>query len=111
MKKVLIIFLIILENQIFAQVFYKQFPDRVILYNGTINREIIFKNDSLYSSVLTIKSDNSNYISKSDDFSFYINDKEYNGFSGWKIIKTVPIIDTIGGNGVKFTLKPIRGIN
>ena len=108
MKKVFIIFLIILENQIFAQVFYKQFPDRVILDNGTVKREIIFKNDSLYSSALTIKSDNSGYISKSDDFSFYINDKEYNGFSGWKIIKTVPVIDTIAGNGVKFTLKPIE---
>ena len=107
MNKFIVLFFLLTINQAFSQDYLIKDQDQVILDNGVIQREITFSHDSLYSSSLILKKDNTGFIGKSKDFSFLVNGKELNGYSGWELMDTRAIEDTTGGNGVRVSLRQI----
>lgn len=98
------ILLLLITNLIIGQPFYTKYKDSIILNNDRISRTIYFQNDSFYSSILKLDNCNQNYIKKSMDFSFAINDSIYTGFSGWTIDKINSVTSNTGGNGVQVVL-------
>jgi alpha-galactosidase len=104
MKNTIVVFFLLLSGRIIAQNFYTAAGSIVTLNNEALTREIVIKNDSLYCTSLFIQSDPNSFVYKSKEFSFFINGKEYNGFTGWKLIGTKPITDAAGGHGVQIII-------
>lgn len=102
--KAIVVFLGLMASQVFAQDYSTTKNDLIVLDNGVVVRKVVYRNDSLYSSSLALKSDNESYIYQSKDFSFFIDDKQYSGYSGWTVLDTHIIQDSTGGNGVKIVL-------
>jgi len=100
MKKELFILVFFLVNQSYGQNYFKASDSRIFLDNGLISKEIVLNQDSVFSSGLFLKSETENYIEKSKEFSFSVNDIGFNGYSGWEIIHTKKIEEVSGGKGV-----------
>lgn len=49
--------------------------------------------------------ENDNFINKSCEFSFTINDQEFNGYSGWNLVRKEPIHDETEGHGLRLVLE------
>ncbi|MDZ7725920.1 MAG: hypothetical protein U5R06_24635 [candidate division KSB1 bacterium] len=68
--------------------------------NARITRTLTLQNDSLFSTSLLLHADCSQFITKSRNFSFRVNDKLYSGFSGWRLLGKTVIRDSSGGSGL-----------
>jgi len=108
MKQSITFILIFLTKIAISQPFFRQSNNSIILDNEHIFRQINISNDSLITEKLLLKSGDSNYISQSKGFSFTVNEKEFNGFTGWEFTRSEAISDNTGGNGVQLTLTSIK---
>ena len=104
MKNLLLIFSISLSTLFAsAQSFYSVTGNKIELDNGIITRSIFIQNDSIFS--LSMKLGDLQFIRKSKDFTFWLDEKELNGYSGWQWIATNPISDNNKGKGVEIVLR------
>ena len=98
-------------NNLHSQSFYKISGENLVLNNDYIERELKITGDSIYSYRMILNSGRDNYISKSREFSFSINDTHIDGYNRWELLSTQPIYDDHSGQGVKIILKSkIQGI-
>ena len=104
MKKLIAIFFVLALNHAFAQGHITNSKE-ILLDNGAIFREVVYRNDSLFSSFLALRPDSRNFIQNSKDFSFLVDGQEYNGFSGWELAGVDSIRDATGGRGIKVILQ------
>ena len=105
MRTILTLLLLLPTGKVYNQGYYSASDDRIILNNDKIYRVLNILNDSICSSELSFTAGAYNFINKSREFSFLINERLYDGYSGWKLLSTNSITDNNGGNGVKITLK------
>ncbi len=81
-----------------------QFSDHLLrLSNGAITREIRLDHDSVIGIRLS-GADGKNYLHPCGEFSFLLNDKHFDGFSGWTFVSAEPFSDGDGGQGATVTL-------
>ena len=106
MKKAAVFFLLAIEVTVFSQNFFTQTGKVILLDNGFVKRKITIENGKLLTSDFMLNTDSSSIISPSRDFSFSINNKRYDGQSGWKLTATKPIEQADGGRGVSLILSP-----
>jgi alpha-galactosidase len=110
MKNVILFILICATKQLSAQSYYQVSKNSIIISNNKLTREISVSNDSVYSASMTLQSGGASFISTSKEFSFSINNKVFDGFSGWKLVATQGINDANGGKGVKIILNSKSGL-
>ena len=101
MKIVLLFLAMICFSSLYSQSFYELSGNLIILDNGKFTREIKISHDSIFSNKLLLRSDNRNFILKSREFSFLLNNKTVDSYSGWELISTSPIQDDYSGKGIK----------
>ncbi|MEN1784751.1 MAG: alpha-galactosidase [Bacteroidota bacterium] len=77
-----------------------------LLRNQRLLREISWQGDSICTAALRLSGDSLDFVLKSRDFSFRLNDRQYDGFSGWNILQKDTIADNFGGEGIKLTVVP-----
>lgn len=106
MKKCLIVVFISFSMNCFSQDYFRLDKNVLTLDNGYIRREISVDGNKVSSFGLTLKGNNDNYISNSKEFSFLLNDVNFDGRSGLKIISAESIHDDMQGKGVKLILEP-----
>jgi len=78
--------------------------NEIVLQNGCIVKVISMTGDSVYSTMLSDSENSVNYISKSREFSFLINNEPVDGFSGWRLVSSKTITDDRGGRGIAIIL-------
>lgn len=61
---------------------------KIMIENDCVSRTIIVEANHIRSSAFLLKGDSDNFIKKSKDFAFTINDKAYSGLSDWDVLKT-----------------------
>lgn len=105
MNRILILLLLLSTVKVYTQDYYTASEASILLDNGKIFRGLNIINDSIYSTELSVTAGGNNFIYKSREFSFLINDRLYDGYSGWELISANTIADAGGGSGVKITLK------
>lgn len=98
-------------NRLYSQPFYTLSGGKLVLDNYLIRREIRIGDDSIYSVSLSLQQEGANYISRSNEFSFVLNDKIMNGNSGWEFLSSTAINDGKSGRGLKIALKNNDGQN
>ncbi len=88
--------------------------NRLLIDNGSIKRSIKYQNDSIISEGLFIAGSTRNYLrTQSPDFRFLLNGSTVDGFSGWKVISSIPLSDSYNGDGTSLRLAgtgPASGI-
>jgi alpha-galactosidase len=104
MKKLLILFFSLSFFNVFAQTLIQYKTRKVLLDNGQISREIVISGDSVSTSFIKLNSEEKGLVNVSPDFSFLLNDKEYSGYSGWKLLSTEEISDQKQGTGKRINL-------
>ena len=107
MKNLYCLLIVLLNYAANAQDYFTFSNDSLTLNNGSITRIIRLSGDSLISEKLWLNNDKKNYIKKSREFSFTVDDREMSGYNQWKLIKTQPIGDENGGKGVRVILKSL----
>ncbi len=108
MKKYLVILIFLSVNGLFAQNFVTINPNFIELDNNFVHKKIALNQDSIFANELFISGDTNNFILKSKEFSFLLNEKPVSGFSGWKVVKKEKITDNTGGQGIKISLVSTR---
>ena len=104
MKNLLLMFSIGLSTLfVSAQSYYSVSENKIELNNGIITRSIIIQNDSLFTH--SMKLGDLQFLSKSKDFTFWLDGKELNGYSGWQWKASNPISDSHKGKGVEIILQ------
>jgi alpha-galactosidase len=101
-------FLTIIMGTVCSQDYYRQSGNEIVLQNGSILKTIRVTSDSIYSLMLSDPEASVNYIGKSREFSFLINNEPVSGFTGWQLISTKKIRDEHGGSGILILLKGTR---
>jgi alpha-galactosidase len=74
------------------------------LTNGFLYREISLSDGAISSTRLSMADAERNYIHGSREFSFRLNDRTVDGFSGWELIDTREITDHRSGRGIQVVL-------
>lgn len=92
-------------NKLYSQNFITISGNKVVLNNGILVREINFSNDTISSDRFSLKSDDKNFISASSEFSFLLNEKYVDGYSGWELVSSEKIADDNVGQGIKIILR------
>ncbi|MDP4284949.1 MAG: alpha-galactosidase [Bacteroidota bacterium] len=113
-KRIAVLFLIVLFSclgNISAQNYYRLNGNDMILDNGKVIRNIKLSQDSIYSYKFSIDEKEKNFIGKSREFSFFLNDKNIDGFSGWKLLSTKEIKDDHSGKGLSIKIKGTKEWN
>lgn len=100
-----IIVMLFLSISLFGQGYLHIGGNKITLDNGTISKEINFLNDSVYSTKLYLNQDRKNFIRKSKEFSFTLNELTFNGYSGWEVLRKEPVNDGSGGIGIKVVMR------
>jgi hypothetical protein len=78
------------------------------LDNGTIKRIISFANNTVTTVQLKLSGSDFNFTgSKTREFAFLIDNKFYDGFSGWKFVSFTEAEDDHHGDGAVIRLKRI----
>ena len=78
----------------------------VVLDNSFVRKELVISNDSIYTNYLKLNNSDLNFCTnQSQEFSFLIDSKSYNGTSGWALINFTAAKDDHQGNGVTINLK------
>lgn len=106
MKYFIAVFFLFGSIDLFGQDYYKIYENAIILDNGYIRREISIEGNKFFSSALLMQGMKENFIVNSREFAFSLNDKTMDGRSGWKIISSIPVSDSMDGKGVKIILEP-----
>ena len=94
----------------------------LILDNGMIKRIVSFTDDSVTTRQMNLKGNDFNFIGKCDkynikrscgtkEFSFLIDNKMYNGYSGWQFVSFTEAKDDHQGKGAVIRLKGKNEIN
>jgi alpha-galactosidase len=97
---------VLFAAQLSAQNYCKVAGQKVTIDNGLIQRVITLENGRLNTVSLLLNNNESFSVPhKSKEFSFFVNDKEYNGFSGWELVETKPFSDETGGEGIAIVLR------
>ncbi len=104
MKKILILIVLFLNNELHAQSFFKINGSDIVLSNGVVSRTIKIEHDSIYSYKLYLNTDSNNFIETSKEFSFLCNNNWFDGYSSWELAATEAIQDAHNGSGVKIML-------
>lgn len=108
MKNLTFLLLLTLTSTIssFAQNTDTEKEKIILLDNRLVKQEIIFDQGSLSSAFLGLEDDKGyNFIHKSENFSFFANDKPYNGFSQWNLLAIDSIYDADKIKEVRIVLK------
>jgi alpha-galactosidase len=105
MKKTVFFLSVFLVQIASSQEFFNISGNNITLQNGLITKKIRISGDSLYSFLLTDSASSFNFIEKSRDFSFLVNNNPVNGYKGWKLTSVQPISDYHLGNGLKIILE------
>jgi alpha-galactosidase len=107
MKKIKLIvscFLLLFPSA-YAQDFAIWKDNKLTLDNGIIIREIIVEKGRILTNNLKLKNNDLNFNNKSEEFSFMINGKSYNGASGWSLKSFLPANDKYQGKGAIIRLE------
>jgi alpha-galactosidase len=107
--KYLLCFLIV--PPVSAQEFAVWKDNRLVLDNGKVKREIVVENGRIQTSSLKLENNELNFNNKSDEFSFLIDGKSFNGGSGWSLISILPANDKYQGKGALVKLKGTKELN
>ena len=76
------------------------------LDNGMIKRIVSFTDDSVTTKLMKLKGNDFNFIgSGTKEFSFLIDNKLYNGYSGWQFVSFAEAEDDHNGKGAVIRLK------
>jgi len=98
--------LLIAVNAVNGQKFCKVNSDGFTLNNGLINRTVKVDNGRINTTALLLKGTKVFSVpDRSKEFSFTVNGTEYSGFTGWELIKTIPVTDETGGEGFTLALR------
>ena len=92
-------------SSVSAQDFAVWKDNKLTLDNGVVNREIVVENGCLVTRSLRVKNSDLNFNKKSEEFSFAVDGKSYNGASGWSLISFLPAKDERHGRGAIVKLK------
>lgn len=113
MKRNLLIYLLFLlfVSSVSAQDYAKWKDNKLVLDNGIVNREIVVENGRLFTKSLTLKNNDLNFNGKSEEFSFMIDNKSYNGSSGWELLSFMPAKDKCQGSGAEVKLKGTKELS
>ena len=86
--------LFIFLSTVAAQDFASWNKDSLVLNNGFIKREIVFKDGGLFTKSLRLKGNENNFATeKSKEFSLFIDGKYCDGHSGWILKSFEPASD------------------
>jgi alpha-galactosidase len=105
MRNILLILTAFLVNSTYSQEVFKISGKEIVLNNGRVERKIKLSHDSLFSYGLYIPAGSYNFISKSREFSFLINNETINGYSGWELLSTGAIQEGPSGKGIRIVLR------
>jgi len=73
--------------------------------NGSIKRIVHCANDSVFCEGLFLKGNDRNFLQhRSYEFQFLLNDREINGYTGWKPVSCQTVTDESGGKGAVLKL-------
>lgn len=78
---------------------------KITLDNGKISSTLQLSGDSIVCSALPLHESEYNYISASRSFSFAVNDKSLDGYSGWQMLESRAIEGENLGKGASILLK------
>lgn len=104
-NKIFLTLLIIYSSSLFPQSYFHIYGNDILLDNGSLIRKIKVAQDSIYTYRFSIDEKEKTFIDKSKEFSFLLDDKTVDGFSGWKLLSTKKITDENSGSGVCITLQ------
>ncbi|HYW96355.1 MAG TPA: alpha-galactosidase [Bacteroidales bacterium] len=104
MKNLLVALLFFIFTGLNAQEYYSLNDQVLRLSNGSLTREISFLHDSVTGRSLTIPGQGEEFLRRSREFSFRVNGKTLDGYSGWKMVKAENASDGRYGRGVTVTL-------
>ena len=102
-----------------AQDFARWTSSALTLDNGVIRRTINLQNNSVLTSEIFLQGSTYNFVGKCDEwkikrgcdnreFAFLLDDKPYDGTSGWQVVSCTKAVDAHQGNGA--TLR-VKGVN
>ncbi|HZK65784.1 MAG TPA: hypothetical protein VFC34_16700 [Puia sp.] len=84
-----------------AQPFASWKGNQLILDNDVVRRELVLEGNKIITRSLTLKGDGLNFdTGESGEFSFALNDKNYDGSSGWQLVSMDPGKDDQHGDDV-----------
>ncbi|MDP4131625.1 MAG: alpha-galactosidase [Bacteroidota bacterium] len=102
---------IILLSLLFVHLFTSAQPfaswkgNQLILDNGVVRRELVLEENKIITRSLKLKGDDLNFdTGESGEFSFALNDENYDGSSGWQLASMKPGKDDQHGDGVVVNL-------
>jgi len=110
-KNLLNLLLLLIVPSLSAQTFGGWTDSKLVLDNGIVNREIVVENGRLFTRSLMIKNNDLNFNGKSEEFSFVIDNKSYNGASGWSLISFISAKDKYKGSGATVKLKGTKELS
>jgi alpha-galactosidase len=110
-NKILLTLLIIYSSSLFPQSYFGIDGNDILLNNGSLIRKIKFVQDSIYTYRFSIDEKEKAFVVKSKEFSFLLNDKIVDGFSGWKLLSTKKIKDNNSGSGICITIQGTKEWN
>jgi len=105
------LFYLLIVPSVSAQNFAVWKDSKLVLDNGVVSREIIVENGHLLTTSFKLKDNDLNFNNKSDEFSFMIDSKSYNGASGWNLVSFLPAKDKYQGNGATVKLKGTKELS
>jgi alpha-galactosidase len=111
MKYIILILAFASISKLYSQSFYTISGNDITMNNGELIRIVKISHDSVYSSRLSIQSDGKNFISPGREFSFLLNDKIVDGYSGWELVSVKKTEDENLGEAIKITLKGKKKTN
>jgi len=97
---------------VFSQNFASWNDNKLILNNGIVNREITVVHDTIRTDNLRLQNNNVNFCRRSSkEFSFRIDDKNYDGTSGWLLMNFSSAKDNYQGQGASINLKGTKELS
>lgn len=104
-------FLLVCEV-VHSQEFASWRDNKLLLDNGFIRREITILNNGIHTDNLRLRNNDLNFCnSNSKEFSFLIDNKSYDGSTGWELISFTSAKDNYSGNGATINIKGIRELS
>ncbi|HLN55727.1 MAG TPA: alpha-galactosidase [Bacteroidales bacterium] len=105
MKRSIILIFLFATAMLYAQNPKSEGKSNLVAGNNYIRRTISLEGGSIVSTGLFIAGSDENFISRGREFSFTLNGKHVDGGSGWKLVRSEDIHDSMQGSGIKITLQ------
>jgi len=107
-RNIIFFFFLLIGGFVYAQPFASWSSNRLQLDNGIIKREISVEEKKIVTRSIQLKGNDLNFDTRdSKEFSFRMNDKDYDGKSGWNLISFIKAKDDQQGSGATIHLEGI----